>query len=298
MKSANKKAPYLFISPAIFLLLVFSLLPIIIALVISFTDMSLAGLADWSRIEFIGLENYTAILQDPIFRQAAGNTIYYVIFGVPLVIVFSLAVAIMINAGKGKFFSLMRLVFYSPSITNIVAVSIVWTFLYNPNISIGLFNQVLNLFGMGPIAWLQDPAIAKFSLIILAVWRGIGINMLIFLAALQGIPKAYYEAAQLDGASNRQQLFHITIPMLRFSIFFVTVTTIIGWLQFFEEPFVMTEGGPLNVTTSISLFLYRNGFQLNRFGYAAAGSLILFVIIILVTLIQFRGQFKNQENEL
>ncbi|WP_414838567.1 carbohydrate ABC transporter permease [Carnobacterium sp. TMP28] len=289
----NKKAPYLFISPAIILLLLFSILPILIALFISFTDLSLAGLADWSRIEFIGIDNYKNILSDPIFRKAAGNTLYYVIIGVPLVVILSLGLAIMINVGEGKFFSLMRLVFYSPSITNIVAVSVVWTFLYNPNLTVGLFNQLLHLVGLGPVAWLQTVATAKLSLIVLALWRGLGINMLIFLAALQGIPEAYYEAARLDGASKRQQLQFITIPMLKFSIFFVSVTTIIGWLQFFEEPLVMTQGGPLNSTTSISLFLYRNGFQLNQFGYAAAGSLILFVVIIIVTLIQFRGQNKQ-----
>ena len=147
-----------------------------------------------------------------------------------------------------------------------------WTFLYNPNIAIGLFNQILDLVGIAPVSWLLDPSVAKLSLIVLALWRGTGINMLIFLAALQGIPPEYYEAAELDGASKWNQLRYITVPMLKFSIFFVSVTTVIGWLQFFEEPFVMTEGGPLNSTTSISLFLYRNGFQLNEFGYAAAGS--------------------------
>ena len=125
--------------------------------------------------------------------------------------------------------------------------------------------------GIAPVSWLLDPSVAKLSLIVLALWRGTGINMLIFLAALQGIPPEYYEAAELDGASKWNQLRYITVPMLKFSIFFVSVTTVIGWLQFFEEPFVMTEGGPLNSTTSISLFLYRNGFQLNEFGYAAAG---------------------------
>ncbi|AEB30121.1 putative fructose-amino acid permease [Carnobacterium sp. 17-4] len=298
MKSANKKAPYFFISPAIILLLIFSILPIFIALFISFTDLSLAGLADWSRVSFIGIDNYKNILADPIFIKAAGNTLYYVVIGVPLVVMISLGLAILINVGDGKFFSFMRLIFYSPSITNIVAVSVVWTFLYNPNIAIGLFNQILDLVGIAPVSWLLDPSVAKLSLIVLALWRGTGINMLIFLAALQGIPPEYYEAAELDGASKWNQLRYITVPMLKFSIFFVSVTTVIGWLQFFEEPFVMTEGGPLNSTTSISLFLYRNGFQLNEFGYAAAGSLILFVVIILITLFQLRGQLKNNENEI
>jgi multiple sugar transport system permease protein len=144
------------------------------------------------------------------------------------------------------------------------------------------------------VPWLQDPTMAKISLIALALWRAIGVNMIIFLAALQGIPKTYYEAAQLDGANGWKQLTKITIPLLRYAIFFVSITTMIGWLQFFEEPFIMTKGGPLDSTTSVALFIYRNGFQLSKFGYAAAGSFILFIAIIIVTIIQFKLQ-KNKE---
>ncbi|MGE7365324.1 carbohydrate ABC transporter permease [Desemzia incerta] len=293
----SKKAPYFFVAPALILLIMFSIIPIFIALFISFTDMSLAGLADYSRIEFLGLENYSRIVADPTFLKAIYNTIFYVILGVPLVVLFSMGIAILINMGDGKFFSFMRLVFYSPSITNIVAVAIVWSFLFNPSDSIGLFNRMLGTIGIGPIGWLQDVAVSKISLIILAVWRGLGINMLIFSAALQNIPRSMYEAAELDGASRWQQIRFITVPQLKFSTFFVIVTTLIGWLQFFEEPFVMTEGGPLNSTLSVSLFIYRNGFQLNNFGYAAAGSLILFVIIIMATMIQLRIQRKQDENQ-
>lgn len=292
----SKKAPYFFVAPALILLIMFSIIPIFIALFISFTDMSLAGLADYSRIEFLGLENYSRIFADPTFLKAIYNTIFYVILGVPLVVLFSMGIAILINMGDGKFFSFMRLVFYSPSITNIVAVAIVWSFLFNPSDSIGLFNRMLATVGIAPIGWLQDVAVSKISLIILAVWRGLGINMLIFSAALQNIPRTMYEAAELDGASKWHQILYITVPQLKFSTFFVVVTTLIGWLQFFEEPFVMTDGGPLNSTLSVSLFIYRNGFQLNNFGYAAAGSLILFVIIIIATVIQLRIQRKQDEN--
>lgn len=286
----SKKAPYFFIAPAIILLLMFSIFPILIALVISFTDMSLAGLADFSRINFLGIENYQNILQDRVFLQSITNTLFYVVFGVPLVILFSLTIAILINMGLSKYFSFMRVVFYSPSITNIVAVAIVWAFLFNPSESIGLINQVLGTVGIGPIGWLTSTEFSKISLIILAVWRGIGINMLIFSAALQNIPRTMYEAAELDGATRWEQIWYITIPQLKFSTFFVTITTIIGWLQFFEEPFVMTDGGPLNSTTSVALFIYRNGFQNNQFGYAAAGSLLLFIVIILATMLQLRLQ--------
>ncbi|MEC6747719.1 sugar ABC transporter permease [Marinilactibacillus sp. XAAS-LB27] len=286
----SKKAPYFFIAPAIGLLLTFSIFPIILALVISFTDMSLAGLADYSRINFTGFQNYQNILQDSIFLKSITNTLFYVIFGVPLVILFSLTIAILINMGRSRYFSFMRVVFYSPSITNIVAVAIVWAFLFNPSQSIGLINRVIGMVGIGPIGWLTDTSVSKISLVILAVWRSIGINMLIFSAALQNIPRSMYEAAELDGATKWEQIRFITVPQLKFSTSFVTITTIIGWLQFFEEPFVMTEGGPLNSTTSVALFIYRNGFQNNQFGYAAAGSLLLFVVIICATLVQLRLQ--------
>ena len=292
----NKKIPYLFVGPSLILLALFSLIPIVIALFISFTDINLAGLANWSRISFIGFDNYKNIVSDPIFLKSIFNTAFYVVLGVPLVIVCSLAIALLINFGQNRFFSFMRLVFYTPSITNVVAVAVVWTYLFNP--SIGLINHMLAYINIGPIPWLQDPVIAKVSLVILALWRSIGINMIIFLAALQGIPKEYYEAAQLDGASSWNQLRFITVPMLRFSIFFVTITTMIGWLQFFEEPFVMTKGGPLDSTTSVALFIYRNGFQLSKFGYAAAGSFILFLAIIVITLLQFRLQKKDADNQM
>jgi len=298
MKSRNKLAPWVFITPAMILLIAFSILPIFIAFFISFTDLSLSGLADFSRIEFVGLENYQDVTSDGVFLQSIGNTLFYVALGVPLVVTLSLTVAVLIQMGNGPFFDMMRLFFYSPSITNIVAIAIVWSFLFNPNQSIGLINQVLSWVNIGPIGWLQNPQVAKISLIILAVWRGLGINMLIFSAALQNISPTLYEAAEIDGATIWEQIWNITIPQLKFSTFFVVVTTIIGWLQFFEEPFVMTEGGPLNSTMSIALFIYKNGFQFNRFGYAAAGSMILFVIIIVATLLQMKVQRRRDENTI
>lgn len=298
MKTRNKLAPWVFITPAMILLIAFSILPIFIAFFISFTDLSLSGLADFSRIEFVGLENYQDVTSDGVFLQSIGNTLFYVALGVPLVVTLSLTVAVLIQMGNGPFFDMMRLFFYSPSITNIVAIAIVWSFLFNPNQSIGLINQVLSWVNIGPIGWLQNPQVAKISLIILAVWRGLGINMLIFSAALQNISPTLYEAAEIDGATRWEQIWNITIPQLKFSTFFVVVTTIIGWLQFFEEPFVMTEGGPLNSTMSIALFIYKNGFQFNRFGYAAAGSMILFVIIIVATLLQMKVQRRRDENTI
>lgn len=294
LSKVNKyKYPYLFIAPTVILLTLFSLIPIVVALVISFTDMNLKGLADWSKINFIGISNYAKLFQDELFIKAMLNTLFYVALGVPLVIFISMGVAMLLNHGTNWVFKTCRLLYYAPAVTNVVAVAVIWGFLYNTNY--GLFNQILSLFGVNPVPWLQDPLIAKVSLVILAVWKAIGINMLIFLAALKGIPQSYYEAAEIDGASRWQRLRFITFPLLRFSTFFVTITTLIGWIQFFEEPMVMTQGGPLNATTSMALLIYQNGFKRSNFGYAAAGSFVLFVIIIIVTVIQFKFKQKDVE---
>jgi multiple sugar transport system permease protein len=294
IKSFNKyKYPYLFIAPTVTLLFVFTIIPIFISLIISFTNIDLSGLANWENIEFVGLENYAKLWKDSAFIKSILNTLFYVIVGVPLVILFSLAVAILLDYSKSVLFKLLRLVYYMPSITNIVAVAVVWGWLYNSNY--GLFNYLLSLAGLPGLQWLSDPLVAKLSLIFLALWKAIGVNMIIFLAALQGIPKEYYEAAEIDGANKWQKLIHIKIPLLGHAIFFVAVTTVIGWLQFFEEPFIMTQGGPLNSTLSIALYIYQNGFQLGFFGYAAAGSFILFILIIAVTLIQFKLKKKDIE---
>lgn len=290
----NRNAPYIFIAPTLLLLTLFSIVPIVVALVISFTDMDLRGLANLSRVEFIGGANYAEVVADPVFLKAIYNTLFYVVIGVPLVILCSLGIALLINLGTSRIFKAFRVVYYLPSVTNIVAVAVVWSYLYNP--SLGLFNYMLNAVGLPDVPWLTEPTVAKLSLILLALWKAIGLNMIIFIAALQGIPKSYYEAAQLDGASLWQQVTRITIPMLRFAIFFVSVTTMIGWLQFFEEPFVMTQGGPLDGTLSIALFIYQNGFQFNNFGYAAAGSFVLFVCIIAITLVQLKLQ--NNETDM
>ncbi|WP_138495744.1 carbohydrate ABC transporter permease [Paenibacillus pinistramenti] len=293
-KQWNKnKYPYLFIAPAVLLLVVFSIVPIIIALVISFTNMDLIGLADYSNIRGVGFDNYINIFKDPVFLKALFNTLIYVVVGVPLVVICAMAVALLLNYGTSWLFKTFRVIYYMPSITNIVAVAVVWGYLYNG--SYGLFNYILSWFGLPAQQWLQDPALAKYSLILLALWKAIGLNMIIFLAALQGIPRSYYEAAEIDGATGWKKLRYITIPLLSFATFFVTITTLIGWIQFFEEPFVMTKGGPLNATMSLALFIYNNGFKLSNFGYAASGSFVLFVIIILATIVQFAVRRKEVE---
>ncbi|AZC12356.1 sugar ABC transporter permease [Microbacterium sp. ABRD28] len=284
----TRSAPYLLIAPAMLLLIAFGVLPIMVAVVVSLTDMNLAGLGDWSRIEFIGVANYTQLFADPAFWQALWNTGIFAILGVPAVVVLSLIVALLLNRSQNRFFRALRSFYFLPAITAIVAISLVWGYLYNTQF--GLFNYLLSLIGIPPVQWLSDPVMVKFSLVLVAVWRGTGLNIIIFLAALQSVPKEYLEAASLDGAGSMRTTVSVVIPLLRFAIFFVTITTIIAWLQFFDEPFVLTKGGPLGASTSVSLFLYQTGFSSSQFGYAAAGSVVLFVIIAVVTVIQLRGR--------
>ncbi len=285
--------PYLFVTPALLLLLTFGVLPIGVAALVSLTDMNISGLASWSNVEFVGLANYTALLADPDFGEALRNTVFFVAVGVPAVVVVSLAVALLLHRSEGRLARVLRAFYFVPAITGIVAISLVWGYLYNTQF--GLLNWVLSLVGAGPVQWLSDPTTAKFSVALVAIWRGTGLNIIIFLAALQGVPKEYVEAAALDGAGEWRTTRSIVVPLLRFAIFFVTVTTMIAWLQFFDEPFVLTDGGPLGATTSMSLFLYKEGFRQSQFGYASAGSLVLFAIIATVTLIQMRARRADVE---
>lgn len=238
-KILNNRHPYMFIAPSLILLTLFSIIPITIAFFISFTNLDLKGLVDFSSVSFIGLENYKALLTDDRFIKAILNTVFYVLIGVPLVVLLSLSIALLLNYGTSKLFTFFRSVYYMPSITNIVAIAVIWGFLYNTEY--GLINYILSFLSVDNIPWLNEPTLAKISLIIVAVWKSLGLNMIIFLAALQGIPKDYYEAAEIDGANGFQKMLYITLPLLRFATFFVTVTTLIGWIQFFEEPFIMTQ---------------------------------------------------------
>ena len=289
----TRLTPYLLIAPVMVLLLAFGVLPIFVAGVVSLTDLNLAGLGDWNVVQWIGLQNYRELFDDPAFWQAMGNTGLFAIIGVPSVVGLSLGIALMLNYSNNWFFRAMRTFYFVPAITAIVAVSLVWGYLYNTQF--GLFNYLFSLVGLPQVQWLSDPVLVKFSVVLVAVWRGLGLNTIIFLAALQGIPKDYREAAALDGASEFRTTVSVVIPLLRFAIFFVSITTIIAWLQFFDEPFVLTKGGPLGESTSISLFLYQRGFSGSQFGYASAGSLLLFVIIAAITLAQLRARRADVE---
>ncbi len=289
----RKLTPYLFVSPAMLLLITFGIFPIFLAAAVSLTNMNISGFIRPENIKFVGVDNYVMLFDDPKFWQALWNTGGFAVFGVPAIVLLSLAVALLLNRSGNWFFQALRSFYFIPAITAIVAVSLIWGYLYNTQF--GVFNYLLSLVGVPQVQWLSDPLLAKFSVALVAVWRGTGLNIIIFLAALQGVPKEYLEAASMDGAGELRKTFSITIPLLRFAIFFVSVTTTISWLQFFDEPFVLTDGGPLGATTSMSVFLYKEGFRLNQFGYAAAGSLVLFAIIAVITVIQLRLRRADDE---
>lgn len=285
-RARRAAVPYGFIAPALLLLALFGLLPIVVAAGVSLTDLDIGGLGHPDTIRVIGLDNYRRLFEDAAFWRSIQTTGLFVGLGVPVIITVSLAVAVGLNASRSRFFRALRAFYFLPAITAIVAIALIWGYLYNSQF--GLFNQLLGAVGLEPVAWLSQPGTARVAVALVAVWRATGLNIIIFLAALQSIPPEYHEAAALDGAGRWTTFWRVTFPLLRFALFFVTVTTLIGWLQFFDEPYVLTRGGPVGATTSVSLFIFKNGFSLNQFGYASAGSMVLFVIIASVTVLQLR----------
>ena len=282
------RAGWLFLAPALVLIGIFFFLPVLAALVLSFTDYDIYALGDASNARWVGLDNYLRLLQTPLFWQALKNTFYFALVGGPLSIAVSLAAALLVNAKLTRFKGFFRTVYFVPFVTTLVAVAIVWRYLYHPQY--GLLNYVIGALGGPRIDWLGDPRWAMPSIILLAVWKNFGYNMLIFIAGLQAIPEELYEAAHMDGASAVQRFRHVTVPMLGPTLLFVSVITMIGYFQLFAEPYVMTQGGPLRATTSVVLMMYEEGFRWWRMGFAAAVAFVLFLVILLATLIQFRVQ--------
>lgn len=279
-------AAYLFLAPALSAIFIFFFIPVIAAFIISFTDFDIYTLGNFSTLRFIGFDNYIKLFKDDLFWTALGNTFYFVVVAGPLSIAVSLIAALMLNSKLVKFKSLFRLSYFLPVVTTLVAVAIVWRFIYHPNF--GILNFLLSLVGINPIDWLGDPNWAMPSIILLAVWKNFGYNMIIFIAGLQNIPEELYEAADIEGASAIQKFKHITLPMLAPTTIFVTIITMIGYFQLFAEPYVMTQGGPLNKTLSIVQYMYQEGFRWWNMGYSASIAFVLFVIIFIGTIIQFK----------
>lgn len=287
MKSRTRIALF-FLAPALIAIGVFFFVPVLAALVLSFTDFDIYALARFDYARFIGLRNYERIFADPLFWTALRNTLYFLLVGGPLSIAVSLAAALLLNSKLVRFKTVFRTAFFAPVVTTLVAVAVVWRFVYHPRF--GLLNYALSFIGLPSIDWLGDPAWAMPAIILMAVWKNFGYNMIIFIAGLQNIPEELYEAASIDGASTWQQFTSITIPMLAPTTLFITIITMIGYFQLFAEPYVMTQGGPLNSTLSIVLYMYQMGFRWWNMGYSAALAFVLFAIILAASLIQTRLQ--------
>ncbi|MCT2583181.1 carbohydrate ABC transporter permease [Actinophytocola gossypii] len=274
-----------FALPFAALFLVFTAGPVVASLAMSVTDIRSADLLDPLGVNVVAFDNYARLFADPKFVQAAVNTAVFVVVGVPLTMALALLVALGLNSGLVRFRTLFRVGYYLPVVTSIVAISVVWRFLLQPDS--GLFNELLGLVGIDGPSWLDDRPFALPTLIVMAAWRNLGFAMVIFLAGLQAIPKDLYEAATIDGARTLARLRYLTVPMLRPTMLFVAVITTIGYVQFFEEPFVMTQGGPLDSTLSLAYHTY-NQFGFGNYGYASAMGYVLFVVVVLLSIAWFR----------
>ncbi|MGQ0702979.1 MAG: carbohydrate ABC transporter permease [Gemmatimonadales bacterium] len=283
---AEARAGWGFLTPALLLIGVFFAVPVTAAFLLSFTDFDLYSIGDLGSTRFIGLKNYHDLLTNPLFWTALKNTTYFVVVGGPLSAAVSLTAAVLINSKLVRLKPLFRSAFFAPWVTTLVAVAILWRYIYHPRY--GLLNAALGQIGIGPIDWLGDPQWAMPAIILLSVWKNFGYNMLVFLAGLQAIPEELYEAAAVDGAGAWHRFRHITIPMLGPTFVFVGVVTMIASFQIFTEPYVMTQGGPLKATETLVLFMYEEGFRWWRLGPAAAIAVILFLITLAGTLLQLR----------
>lgn len=284
----NSKTAYLFLTPALSAIFIFFFIPVIAALLISFTDFSIYTLVSWSNLSFVGFENYIKLFDDPLFWKSLGNTFYFVLIAGPLSVFVSLGAALLLNSKLVRFKSIFRLAYFIPVVTTLVAVAIVWRFIYHPKF--GVLNYFLSFFGISEIDWLGDPNWSMPAIILMAVWKNFGYNMIIFIAGLQNIPTHLYEAAEIEGANAWEKFRFITVPMLAPTTLFISIITMIGFFQLFAEPYVMTQGGPLDSTLSIVQYMYQEGFRWWNMGYSAALAFILFLIIFIGTLIQFRIQ--------
>lgn len=271
---------YVFMAPAVIGVLVFAIGPMIASLWLSFTDYDMLSSPEW-----IGTKNYVKLVGDKLFQKSLSVTMLYAVVVVPGTILAGLVVAILLNA-KIPAMGFFRSAYYLPSVIGGVAVARVWAMLYNTDH--GLFNLILGLFGIEGPGWLTDERWAIWSLIFMGIW-GFGGTMLIYLAGLQGIPKELYEAAEVDGASKMRQHLYITVPMLSGVTFFNLVMGIIGALQVFAEPFVLTQGKPNNSTLLVPLYLYRVAFDYLEMGYASAIAWVVFAITLVLTALVFRS---------
>jgi multiple sugar transport system permease protein len=283
---AEVRAALIFLAPGLLVIGLFFLLPIGASLLLSLTDFDIYALGDFRNARVVGLRNFARLLVDPLFWTSMRNTFYFVFVGGPLTLAVALGAALLLHSRLVRAKGLFRTIFFTPYITTLVAVAIVFRYLYHPRF--GGLNRVLDFLGISPIDWLGDPKWAMPAIILLAIWKNFGYAMVLFIAGLQAIPESLYEAARIDGAGPIQVFRKITVPMLAPTFLFLGILTTIGYFQFFAEPYVMTGGGgPLNATLSTGLLMYKQGFRWWTMGYAAAIAVILGVVIFGFSAVQF-----------
>ncbi|TDF98664.1 carbohydrate ABC transporter permease [Paenibacillus piri] len=279
---------YLLIAPFYLMFLYFIFIPALEVIVYSFTDFNL-----FEQKHFIGLNNYVKLLKDDVFLKSIQNTLIYLLFTIVPMMALGMLAAVVMNI-KWVNTKVARTFIFTPYIVSMVAVSMVWMLLYDP--SHGIFNRILIALGMSPKEWLIDPQWSLFSIVLMSIWKGVGYNMIIFLAGLQGIPRDLYEAADVDGAGKWHQFIHITVPMLAPATFFLFVTGIIASFNVFEQVNVMTAGGPVNSTTTIVHQIYLRAFTEFKMGYASAQSVVLLLGVLLITVLNMKfGASKHKK---
>lgn len=279
-----------FIAPAVVLLFVFLLIPFMLTIGNSFTNYNILKPG---ATEFVGLKNFIRLTKDTVFIKSIINTFVFVILVVPLQVSLALALALLINR-KLKGISIYRLAFFAPTVLSLVVVSILWSYIYNPNN--GLLNSLLGNLGLGPFKFLNDPKTAMLCIVVLSAWQGCGFQMMIFLSGLQDIPLYLYEAAEVDGATKMQQFLNITLPGLNNIAVFVSLNIVVSAFQLIIQPMMMTAGGPQNATMTIVYEIYQTGFRYNQMGYGSAMALVFTIMVLIITLIQNKITSKSNED--
>lgn len=279
-KKSERTAAYLFVVPAVVLLAAFLIYPALQTIRYAFTDYNIMRP---DRIKFSGINNFIELFQDKNFWIAVKNTLHFTVLVVPFQTALALALALLISSRR-RGVSIFRAAYFSPQVTSMVVVAILWTVLYNSNPDSGLLNALLVKLGMEPCGFLNDPKTSMNSIIFMSAWQGAGYQMMIFLAGLQGIPKEQYEAASIDGAGKVKSFFYVTLPGLKNVIQYVIMITVIQAMKLFTQSYVMTKGGPQNSTRTLVYYVYEQGFQKRNFGYACAVAAVFFVIVISLSL--------------
>jgi len=273
------------LAPGLAAVTILFLVPIAAAFLLSLTDFDIYALGDARNIRFVGMRNYATLLADPLLWKALRNTAVFLFLGGPLTLGVALAAALLLHSPLARAKGFFRTVYFAPYVTTLVAVAVVFRYLYHPRF--GLIDRGLALLGIAPIDWLGDPRWAMPAIVLLAVWKNFGYATILLIAGLQAIPESLYEAARIDGAGAWQTFRRITLPMLSPTLVFLGVITTIGYFQFFAEPYVMTDGGkPLNATLSVGLLMYKAGFRWWSMGYAAAVAFVLFALVLALTAVQ------------